>query len=63
MNIKDLIDNIGKGDAQASNNTFNSIVLSKMNVALDARKEAIANAMYGSNEPINTEEPKADANI
>jgi hypothetical protein len=48
METKDLIDNIQMGDAQTSNNTFNSVMAVKMNVALDDRKAEVAQAMYAA---------------
>jgi hypothetical protein len=61
MDIKDLINKIGSGDAQASNNTFNDIIHQKMNAALDVEKQTIAQSMYGSETPV--EEPTQDVNI
>ncbi len=46
MDIQDLINAIQSGDAQNSNNNFNSIMADKMNVALNGRKEDIASSMY-----------------
>jgi hypothetical protein len=62
MNIQDLISNIKSGDAQDSNNSFNSIMADKMNNALDAKKREIASDMYGAKEPI-PEEPVNDPDI
>lgn len=50
MEIKDLIDNVSKGDVQASNNAFDSILMDKTNDALDNQKQNIAQNMYGANE-------------
>jgi len=55
--IIDLIDNIKAGDAQVSNNTFNSLMADKMNSALDDRKQEIASSMYGVQETTPVEEP------
>jgi hypothetical protein len=55
MNIEDLIDNVKSGDAQSSNNTFNSIMADKINAALDIEKQLIASKMYGSEEEPETE--------
>ena len=61
MDIKDLINKIGSGDAQASNNAFNDSIHQKMNAALDVEKQTIAQSMYGSETPV--EEPTQDVNI
>jgi len=61
MDIKDLINKIGSGDAQASNNAFNDIIHQKMNAALDVEKQTIAQSMYGSETPV--EEPTQDVNV
>lgn len=50
MSTQELIDNIKSGDAQSSNNTFNSIMGDKINAALDTRKSEIASTMYGAAE-------------
>lgn len=48
MNTSTLIDNIKKGDAQKSNNTFNSIMQDKLLSALDSHKQVVASKMYGA---------------
>jgi hypothetical protein len=50
MSTKDLIDNIKSGDAQASNNTFNSIMHDKLIGALDTHKQEVASKMYGASD-------------
>lgn len=50
MSTQELIDNIKSGDAQSSNNTFNSIMSDKINAALDTKKSEIASTMYGAPE-------------
>jgi hypothetical protein len=50
MSTKDLIDNIKSGDAQASNNTFNSIMHDKLIDALDTHKQEVASKMYGASD-------------
>ena len=67
MNTRTLIDNIKKGDAMKSNNTFNSIMQDKLISALDSHKQVVASKMYGaSNDTPETEtegETTADANV
>ena len=48
MSTKELIDNIKKGDAQKSNNTFNSMMQDKILSALDSHKQVVASKMYGA---------------
>jgi hypothetical protein len=55
MQITDLIDNIQKGDAQTSNNTFNSLMADKINSALNDRKQEIASSMYSTPEVADVE--------
>ncbi len=50
MSTRDLIDNIKSGDAQASNNTFNSIMHDKLIDALDNHKQEVASKMYGASD-------------
>jgi hypothetical protein len=50
MNTRELIDNIKSGDAQASNNTFNSIMHDKLIDALDNHKQEVASKMYGASD-------------
>jgi hypothetical protein len=59
MSTKELIDNIKKGDAQKSNNTFNSIMQDKILGALDTHKQEVASKMYGASNdtPVAVEEP------
>ena len=42
MTTRELIDNIKQGDAQKSNNTFNSIMQDKIIDALDSHKQEVA---------------------
>lgn len=61
MSIEDLINNVKVGDAAKSNNTFNNVMATKMNAALDAKKQEIAQSMYGVQETETpVEEPVAD---
>jgi len=62
MNINTLINNIGAGDAATSNNTFNSVMQDKMNVALNIKKQEVASSMYGAETP-TIQEPEADADV
>ena len=48
MSTRTLIDNIKQGDAQKSNNTFNSMMHDKLVTALDAHKQVVASKMYGA---------------
>jgi len=61
MNTRNLIDNIKKGDAQKSNNVFNSIMQDKILGALDTHKQEVASKMYGasSDTPV-VEEPAVE---
>jgi|TARA_B110000438_G_scaffold161664_1_gene154893 hypothetical protein len=61
MSTRDLIDNIKKGDAQKSNNTFNSIMHDKIIDALDTHKQEVASKLYGaSNDSPVAEEPAVE---
>ena len=61
MSTKDLIDNIKKGDAMKSNNTFNSIMHDKIIDALDNHKQEVASKLYGaSNYTPVAEEPAVE---
>ena len=65
---QELINNIKLGDAQASNNTFNSIMQDKLLSALDTHKQVVASKMYGASNdtPVETEtqgEVATDANV
>ena len=61
MSTKELIDNIKKGDAMKSNNTFNSIMQDKILGALDTHKTEVASKMYGaSNDTPVAEEPAVE---
>ena len=61
MSTRDLIDNIKKGDAQKSNNTFNSIMHDKIIDALDTHKQDVASILYGaSNDSPVAEEPAVE---
>ena len=68
MSTRKLIDNIKKGDAQKSNNTFNSIMHDKILDALDNHKQEVASKMYGASqdapvvdEPAAVETPEGEA--
>jgi hypothetical protein len=50
MSIEDLINNVKAGDAQSSNNSFNSLMADKINTALDVKRQETAAAMYGNTE-------------
>ena len=64
MSTRNLIDNIKKGDAQKSNNTFNSIMKDKIIDALDTHKQEVASKMYGASNDTPTEEEEAtDVNV
>ena len=61
MSTKELIDNIKQGDAQKSNNMFNSIMQDKILSALDTHKTEVASKMYGaSNDTPVAEEPAVE---
>jgi hypothetical protein len=61
MSTRNLINNIKKGDAQKSNNTFNSIMKDKIIGALDMYKQEVASKMYGaSNDTPVVEEPAVE---
>ena len=57
MSTNELIDNIKKGDAQKSNNVFNSIMHDKILNALDTHKQEVASKMYGAS---NNDTPVAE---
>ena len=57
MSTRNLIDNIKKGDAQKSNNVFNSIMHDKILNALDSQKQEVASKMYGAS---NNDTPAVD---
>ena len=64
MSTSKLIDNIKKGDAQKSNNVFNSIMKDKIVGALDTHKQEVASKMYGASNDTPTEEEEAtDVNV
>ena len=64
MSTNKLIDNIKKGDAQKSNNTFNSIMQDKILDALDTHKQEVASKMYGASSDTPTEgEEATDVNV
>ena len=64
MSTSKLIDNIKKGDAQKSNNTFNSIMKDKIISALDTHKQEVASKMYGASNDTPTEgEEATDVNV
>ena len=50
MSTRTLIDNIKTGDAQKSNNTFNSIMHDKIIDALDNHKQEVASKLYGASD-------------
>ena len=61
MTTRELIDNIKQGDAQKSNNTFNSLMQDKILSALDSHKQEVASKMYGaSNDAPAVEEPAVE---
>ena len=61
MSTRTLIDNIKMGDAQKSNNTFNSIMQDKIIGALDTHKQEVASKMYGASvDAPAVEEPAAE---
>ena len=61
MSTRELIDNIKTGDAQSSNNTFNSIMHDKLIDALDNHKQEVASKMYGaSDDAPAAEEPAVE---
>ena len=60
---KNKIDNIKKGDAQKSNNMFNSIMHDKIIDALDNHKQEVASKLYGASNDTPPEEEAADENI
>ena len=64
MTTRELIDNIKTGDAQTSNNTFNSIMHDKLIDALDNHKQEVASKMYGaSDDAPAVEEPAAETEV
>lgn len=64
MTTRNLIDNIKTGDAQKSNNTFNSIMHDKLINALDNHKQEVASKMYGaSDDAPAVEEPAAETEV
>jgi hypothetical protein len=64
MSTKELIDNIKKGDAQKSNNTFNSIMHDKIMSALDNQKQEVASKLYGASDDAPTvEEPTVETEV
>ncbi len=63
MSTRNLIDNIKKGDAQKSNNVFNSIMQDKIISALDTHKQEVASKMYGASNDTPTEEEATDVNV
>ena len=63
MTTKTLIDNIKQGDAQKSNNTFNSLMQDKILSALDTHKKEVASKMYGASIDVLDGETTADANV
>ena len=64
MSTRELIDNIKSGDAQSSNNTFNSIMHDKLIDALDNHKQEVASKMYGaSDDAPAVEEPAAETEV
>jgi hypothetical protein len=64
MSTRDLIDNIKTGDAQKSNNTFNSIMHDKIMSALDNQKQEVASKLYGaSDDAPDVEEPAPETEV
>ena len=64
MSTRTLIDNIKTGDAQKSNNTFNSIMQDKILSALNNHKQEVASKMYGaSDDAPAVEEPATETEV
>ena len=58
MSTNELIDQIGDGDNVKANKTFDNVMKSKLNDALDAKKVDIASSIGKSeDEPEAVEEP------
>tara|TARA_R110000796_G_scaffold65445_1_gene151115 strand:+ start:5313 stop:5471 length:159 start_codon:yes stop_codon:yes gene_type:complete len=45
MNVADLIDNLQSDDNVSANNTFNSIIADKLQVAIDSKKIEVASSL------------------
>lgn len=56
MSTTELIDNIKNGDNVTANKTFDSLIKSKLNDALDAEKVKLASGIGKEEEPIAQEE-------
>ena len=63
MTTRELIDNIKQGDAQKSNNTFNSLMQDKLISALDSHKQEVASKMYGASIDVPEGEIEANADV
>ena len=60
MSTNELIDQIGDGDNVKANKTFDNVMKSKLNVALDAKKVELASTIGRAEEeevPAEVEEP------
>lgn len=56
MSTTELIDNIKNGDNVTANKTFDRVIKSKLNDALDAKKVELASGIGKQEEPIAQEE-------
>ena len=56
MSTTELIDNIKNGDNVKANKTFDSLIKSRLNDALDAKKVELASEIGKQEEPIAQEE-------
>ena len=56
MDINGLVDAIQSGDVQDSNNAYNDLMSDKINDALDAKRQEIANSMYVAAEEQGSDE-------
>jgi len=55
MSTSELINNIKDGDNVTANKTFDSLLKSKLNDALDAEKIKVAGEIYNGDEPEQVE--------
>lgn len=63
MTIADIIKAAHEGRPVDASDAFNSVIQNKMSAALDARREELANSLYGSaedNETYEDEDVDAD---
>jgi hypothetical protein len=51
MDIENLIDNIAAGEYAAAGETFNQLLATKMNDALNQEKIGLASAMFNGEDP------------